>query len=94
MPEPARACCSACLPATDPATLTGDASLRPPADGPGDHAAPADGRAFLTREGGLLPLTVTGRGHALPIRYRLPVASAQVKSAVLLAGLSAPGETR
>lgn len=45
-------------------------------------------------EGGdTLPLKVRGTSQPLPIRYRLPVASAQLKSAVLLAGLSAPGET-
>lgn len=40
-----------------------------------------------------LPLTLTGACPALPLRYRLPVASAQVKSAILLAGLNTPGET-
>ncbi len=40
-----------------------------------------------------LPLKLTGPDHPLPITYRLPVASAQVKSALLLAALSAPGET-
>ncbi|WP_373491580.1 3-phosphoshikimate 1-carboxyvinyltransferase [Parasphingorhabdus sp.] len=41
-----------------------------------------------------LPLTVRGLCPAVPITYRLPVASAQVKSAILLAGLNAPGITR
>lgn len=40
-----------------------------------------------------LPLTLTGPERPTPLLYRLPVASAQVKSAILLAGLSAPGET-
>jgi 3-phosphoshikimate 1-carboxyvinyltransferase len=40
-----------------------------------------------------LPLTVRGSSRLVPIVYELPVASAQVKSAVLLAGLGAPGET-
>jgi 3-phosphoshikimate 1-carboxyvinyltransferase len=40
-----------------------------------------------------LPLTLRGSAQAIPIRYRLPVPSAQVKSAILLAGLSAPGDT-
>ena len=40
-----------------------------------------------------MPLTVKGAAVALPITYPLPVASAQVKSAVLLAGLNAPGQT-
>lgn len=41
-----------------------------------------------------LPLTVRGLCPAIPIEYRLPVASAQVKSAILLAGLNTPGITR
>ncbi|WP_164157432.1 3-phosphoshikimate 1-carboxyvinyltransferase [Sandarakinorhabdus rubra] len=40
-----------------------------------------------------LPLTLTGVCPAIPLRYTLPVASAQVKSAILLAGLNTPGET-
>jgi 3-phosphoshikimate 1-carboxyvinyltransferase len=44
--------------------------------------------------GGRLPLMLTGACPAVPISYRLPVASAQVKSAVLLAGLNTPGLTR
>lgn len=51
------------------------------------------GAAFVTRSGGRLPLAVRGPAEPLPIVYRLPVASAQVKSAVLLAGLHAPGRT-
>lgn len=51
------------------------------------------GARFMAREGGRLPLAVKGASNPLPIEYRLPVASAQVKSAVLLAGLSAPGIT-
>lgn len=51
------------------------------------------GCKVVAREGGLLPLSTTGPKEALPIEYRLPVASAQVKSAVLLAGLSAAGKT-
>jgi 3-phosphoshikimate 1-carboxyvinyltransferase len=43
--------------------------------------------------GGTLPLTMRGALPAVPIEYRLPVASAQVKSAVLLAGLNTPGIT-
>jgi len=51
------------------------------------------GAAFKASEGGRLPLTVRGANPAVPIEYRLPVASAQVKSAVLLAGLNTPGIT-
>ncbi len=45
------------------------------------------------RQGGRLPMTIVGAANPVPVRYVLPVASAQVKSAVLLAGLNAPGET-
>ena len=75
------------------ATFTGDASLsRRPM---GRVIAPLSeiGALFHAREGGRLPLTLTGAATALPITYALPVASAQVKSAVLLAGLNAPGQT-
>ena len=55
------------------------------------------GAAFEASEGAkgsqTLPLTVRGANPAVPIEYRLPVASAQVKSAVLLAGLNTPGIT-
>lgn len=51
------------------------------------------GATFSAAEGGRLPLTVTGVSAAQPIDYELPVASAQVKSAILLAGLNAEGET-
>ncbi|MDE2436965.1 MAG: 3-phosphoshikimate 1-carboxyvinyltransferase, partial [Sphingomonadales bacterium] len=51
------------------------------------------GAAFEASEGGRLPLSVRGANPAVPIEYRLPVASAQVKSAVLLAGLNTPGIT-
>jgi 3-phosphoshikimate 1-carboxyvinyltransferase len=44
-------------------------------------------------EGGRLPLTLQGAREPVPITYRTPVASAQIKSAVLLAGLAAPGVT-
>jgi 3-phosphoshikimate 1-carboxyvinyltransferase len=52
------------------------------------------GGQFVARNGGLLPITVTGSGSPIPISYELPVASAQVKSAVLFAGLNVPGLTR
>jgi 3-phosphoshikimate 1-carboxyvinyltransferase len=52
------------------------------------------GARFSARSGGRLPLTIAGTGAALPLDYCLPVASAQVKSAILLAGLNARGETR
>ncbi len=75
------------------AVLTGDASLRSrPMKRVADPLQQMGAR-IMTRDGGTMPLTVIGCPEPLPIRYRLPVASAQVKSAVLLAGLSAPGET-
>ena len=52
------------------------------------------GAEFTSSPGGRLPLMVRGACPAVPIDYRLPVASAQVKSAVLLAGLNIPGITR
>ncbi len=51
------------------------------------------GVQFTAREGGCLPITVDGARAPIPITYELPVASAQVKSAVLLAGLNTPGQT-
>ena len=51
------------------------------------------GASFTSSPGGTLPLMMEGMQPAVPIRYRLPVASAQVKSAVLLAGLNTPGTT-
>lgn len=76
------------------AVMTGDASLRKrPMKRVTDPLA-ATGAAFWTREGGRLPLAVRGAADPLPIDYVLPVASAQVKSACLLAGLCAPGTTR
>src|SRR5206468_1893043 len=50
-------------------------------------------KAGESKEGGRLPLTLHGARDPVPILYRTPVASAQIKSAVLLAGLSAPGVT-
>jgi 3-phosphoshikimate 1-carboxyvinyltransferase len=50
-------------------------------------------KAGATKEGGRLPLTLHGARDPVPIVYRTPVASAQIKSAVLLAGLAAPGVT-
>jgi len=76
------------------AVLTGDASLRKRPMARVTEPLSACGAAFIAREGGRLPLTVIGARDPLPLDYRLPVPSAQVKSAVLLAGLNAPGETR
>jgi 3-phosphoshikimate 1-carboxyvinyltransferase len=51
------------------------------------------GADFTASPGGTLPLMLRGASPAVPIAYRLPVASAQVKSAILLAGLNTPGVT-
>jgi len=51
------------------------------------------GARFTARSGGRLPITVEGGELVVPIEYELPVASAQVKSAILFAGLNAPGQT-
>ena len=76
------------------AVLTGDASLRSrPMKRVMDPLA-ASGARFTSRAGGRLPLAIEGSAEPLPLDYRLPVASAQVKSAVLLAGLCARGTTR
>ena len=75
------------------ATFTGDASLRKrPMGRVTDPLALFGARAY-GRSGGRLPMTVVGAASPVPVRYATPVASAQVKSAVLLAGLNAPGET-
>lgn len=75
------------------AFLTGDASLR--GRPMGRVAAPLRlmGAEIVSRGGDRLPLAVIGTAEPMPITYRLPVPSAQVKSAVLLAGLNTPGET-
>ena len=80
---------------TDPLTafVTGDASLRRRPMGRVTEPLSRFGAHFLTREGARLPLAVTGAKSPIPIEYRLPVPSAQVKSAVLLAGLNTPGST-
>ena len=72
------------------ATFTGDASLRRRPMNRVLEPLGLMGATWQAAEGGRLPLTLKG-GHLKHIRYRLPVASAQVKSAVLLAGLNAEG---
>lgn len=75
------------------ATFVGDASLSKRPMGRVIEPLSQMGAAFEASEGGRLPLTMRGALPAVPIEYRLPVASAQVKSAVLLAGLNTPGIT-
>ncbi|WWT17936.1 3-phosphoshikimate 1-carboxyvinyltransferase [Pararoseomonas sp. SCSIO 73927] len=76
------------------AVLTGDASLRKRPMRRVTDPLSACGARFTGREGGRLPLAVEGAADPLPLDYAVPVPSAQVKSAVLLAGLCARGTTR
>ena len=81
--------------ATHPITafVTGDASLRRRPMGRVVEPLSRIGARFVTREGARLPLAINGAANPVPISYRLPVPSAQVKSAVLFAGLNALGTT-
>ncbi|MEP1330823.1 3-phosphoshikimate 1-carboxyvinyltransferase [Pseudophaeobacter sp.] len=83
--------CMATSPIT--VTFTGDASLngRPMARVTDPLAL--FGAKTVGRKGGRLPMTIVGAAEPTPVRYVVPVPSAQVKSAVLLAGLNAPGQT-
>ena len=77
------------------AVFDGDASLRSrPMRRVLDPLALMGAKVMSCGEGGRLPLTLQGARDPLPIEYRTPVASAQIKSAVLLAGLAAPGAPR
>lgn len=75
------------------ATFVGDASLSKRPMGRVIEPLSQMGASFTASPGGRLPLTLQGLHPAVPIEYRLPVASAQVKSAILLAGLNTPGVT-
>ena len=73
--------------------LTGDDSLRARPMARVITPLAQMGAQFVGRSGARLPRAVTGTPSLVPIRYARPVASAQVKSAILLAGLHAPGRT-
>ena len=75
------------------ATFTGDASLRSRPMARITDPLKLFGAESYGREGGLLPLTIVGARNPMPVQYTSPHASAQIKSAVLFAGLNAPGET-
>jgi 3-phosphoshikimate 1-carboxyvinyltransferase len=76
------------------ATFDGDASLRTrPMRRVLDPLERMGAKASAVADGGRLPLTLQGARDPIPIVYQPPAASAQLKSAVLLAGLAAPGET-
>ncbi|RWR30859.1 3-phosphoshikimate 1-carboxyvinyltransferase [Sinirhodobacter populi] len=81
--------------ATSPisATFTGDASLRKRPMGRVTDPLALFGTRAVGRQGGRLPMTIVGAAEPVPVRYTVPMPSAQVKSAVLLAGLNAPGQT-
>ncbi|MCE8522971.1 3-phosphoshikimate 1-carboxyvinyltransferase [Ruegeria pomeroyi] len=81
--------------ATSPitATFTGDASLNKRPMARVTDPLALFGAQAVGREGGRLPMTIVGAADPVPVRYEVPVPSAQVKSAVLLAGLNAPGQT-
>src|SRR6202142_759323 len=75
-------------------TFTGDASLsKRPMRRVLDPLERMGARTIDAAEDGRLPLTLQGAADPIPIIYEPPVPSAQLKSAVLLAGLAAPGET-
>ena len=75
------------------AFLTGDASLRRRPMGRVTEPLSRMGANFLMREGARLPMVIIGSDESVPIVYPLPVPSAQVKSAILLAGLNTDGHT-
>ncbi len=75
------------------ATFTGDASLRSRPMGRITDPLALFGAESVGRSGGRLPLTLVGAADPVPVRYHTPMPSAQVKSAVLLAGLNVRGDT-
>ena len=81
--------------ATSPitATFTGDASLNKRPMGRVTDPLALFGARSYGRSGGRLPMTIVGATDPVPVNYTVPMPSAQVKSAVLLAGLNAPGQT-
>jgi 3-phosphoshikimate 1-carboxyvinyltransferase len=75
------------------AVFTGDASLCRRPMGRVLNPLKQMGLTVVEERRDTLPLTLRGSAAVIPIRYRMPVPSAQVKSAILLAGLNSPGET-
>ncbi len=75
-------------------TFDGDASLRKrPMRRILDPLVLMGAEVLSEAEGGRLPVTLRGTGDPFPVEYRTPVPSAQLKSAILLAGLNSPGRT-
>ena len=81
--------------ATSPisATFTGDSSLNKRPMARVTDPLALFGAQSHGRSGGRLPLTITGADEPMPVLYEVPMPSAQVKSAILFAGLNAPGQT-
>ena len=81
--------------ATSPisATFVGDSSLNKRPMGRVTDPLALFGAQAHGRSGGRLPLTITGADEPVPVLYEVPMPSAQVKSAILFAGLNAPGQT-
>ncbi|WP_370227858.1 3-phosphoshikimate 1-carboxyvinyltransferase [Cognatishimia sp.] len=75
------------------ATFTGDASLNKRPMARVTDPIALFGAQSVGRSEGRLPMTIVGAKDPVPVRYTTPMPSAQVKSAVLLAGLNAPGQT-
>ncbi len=75
------------------ATFTGDASLNSRPMARVTDPLALFGTQAVGRDGGRLPMTLVGAEDAVPVRYTVPMPSAQVKSAVLLAGLNVAGQT-
>jgi 3-phosphoshikimate 1-carboxyvinyltransferase len=75
------------------AAFTGDASLNERPMARITEPLNLFGAKTFSRRNGKLPITVVGSEAPIPITYHTPVASAQIKSAILLAGLNAPGTT-
>ena len=74
-------------------TFTGDHSLNSRPMGRVTDPLSKFGVATFGRSKGRLPMTIVGARSPIPIQYTVPVPSAQVKSALLLAGLNVPGDT-
>lgn len=75
------------------ATFTGDASLNKRPMARVTDPIALFGAQSVGRSGGRLPMTIVGAQDPVAVRYETPMPSAQVKSAVLLAGLNVPGQT-
>jgi 3-phosphoshikimate 1-carboxyvinyltransferase len=75
------------------AVFTGDDSLRARPMGRIIEPLEQFGASFVAQPGGRMPLTVTGAQDLMPLEYETAIPSAQIKSAILLAGLAAPGHT-